>query len=171
LYQCGKPTLRTGLKVKREIAIRFALGASRERIVRSQLLESAILLFGGLISAAALAYTCDRLLLAIVSRYYSGFFLEPAPDKYVLLFTGGTALLALLLFGVLPAWQTSDIDSGTALKAASRSLSGGHATNRPILICAQVTLTLVLVTGAAVFIESLRHLQTERLGFESEAVS
>ena len=159
-----------GLKVKREIAIRFALGASRGRIVRSQLLESALLLLGGLISAAALAYTCDRLLLSVVSRYYPGFSLEPAPDKYVLIFTGATALLALLLFGLVPAWQTSDVGSATTLKAASGSLKGGRATARRILICAQVALTLVLVTGAAVFIETLRHLQTERLGFQSEAV-
>lgn len=162
--------LARGLKIKREIAIRFALGASRGRIVRSQLFESALLLSGGLLSAAAVAYTCDRLLLGIVSRYYSGFSLEPAPDKYVFLFTSITALLALLLFGLLPAWQTSDVDSATTLKAASRSLSSSRVTNRRILICAQVALTLVLVTGAAVFIETLRHLQTEPLGFQTEAV-
>ncbi len=159
-----------GLKLRREIAIRFALGATRASIVRSQLFESALLLSGGLIAAIILAYTCDRLLLSVMSRYYSGLSLDIAPDKYVLLFMGVTALLALLLFGVLPSWQTSDIDSAITLKAASRSVSGGRATNRRILICAQVALTLVLVTGAAVFIETLRHLQTERLGFQSEAV-
>ncbi len=53
---------------------------------------------------------------------------------------------------------------------ASRGLSSARATNRRILICAQVALTLVLVTGAAVFIETLRHLRTESLGFQTEAV-
>ncbi len=159
-----------GLKRKREIAIRFALGATRARIIRSQLFESALLLCGGLMAAIVLAYTCDRLLLGIVSRYYSGFSLDSAPDKYVLFFMGVTALFSLLLFGLLPALQTSDIDSATALKAAARSLSTGRATNRRIFICAQVALTLVLVTGAAVFVETLRHLQTERLGFQGEAV-
>jgi hypothetical protein len=70
-------------------------------------------------------------------------------------------------FGVLPAWQTSDIDPAATLKAASRGLSSARATNRRILICGQVALTLVLVTGAAVFIETLNHLENESLGFQA----
>jgi putative ABC transport system permease protein len=162
--------LARGQKLKREIAVRLALGASRGRIVRSQVLESALLLSGGVLSAAILAYSCNRLLIGILSRYYPGFSVEFAPDKYVLLFTAVTSLLALLLFGVLPAWQTSDIDSATTLKAASRGLSAARATNRRILVCGQVALTLVLVTGAAVFIETLNHLENESLGFQAEAV-
>ncbi len=162
--------LARGLKLRREMAIRAALGASRWRIVRPQLIESALLLSAGLLAAGALAYACDRLLLSILSHHYSGFTLEPGPDKHVLLFTGAAAIVALLLFGLLPAWQNSGVDSASALKGASRSVTGGRAANRRILISGQVALTLVLVTGAAVFVETLRHLQMEPLGFQSESV-
>src|SRR6185437_3561021 len=162
--------LARGVKLRQEIAIRIALGAARWRIVRRQLLESVLVLAGGLLAAGGLAYACDRLLLAILSHYYSGFSLEPGPDKYVLLFTSAAAIVAIVLFGLLPAWQISDINLATALKGASRSHSGDRSTNRRILISGQVALTLVLVTGAIVFVETLRHLETEPLGFQSEGV-
>ncbi len=160
-----------GLRLRREIAVRFALGASRAHIVRSQVLESALLLLGGMVLAAELAYACDRLLLGMMSRYYSGFSLDPGPDKLVLVSMASAALLCLLLFGLLPALRSSDFNSAAALKAASsRTVSGGRATARRVLICAQVAVTLVLVTGAAAFVETLRHMQTEPLGFQTDSL-
>lgn len=161
--------LARGLKLQREFAIRVALGATRGQIVRHQLLESSLVLAAGLLAAGALAYASDRLLVGILSHYYPGFSLEAGPDKYVLLFTAAASLLVLLLFGLLPAWQSSGLNSANVLKA-SRALNGGRTTNRRILIAGQVALTLVLVTGSAVFVENFRHLQNESLGFHGDGV-
>ena len=86
-------------------------------------------------------------------------------NVHVLAFTTGAALVTLLLFGVLPAWQTSDIDSATAMKTASRSISGGNTRTRRLLIASQVALTMVLVMGACLFIETLQNLRRESVGF------
>jgi len=162
--------LARGLKLRREIAIRSALGAGRGRILRAQLLESALLLCAGLVAAVAFAYACDGLLLNMLSRYYRGFFFNMQPDIRILLFTSAACCLALLLFGILPAWQATRVDAGAALKSTSTGIKGGRVTSRRLLLCGQVSLTLVLVTSAVVFISTFRRLLGEPLGFESNAL-
>jgi predicted permease len=162
--------LARGLKLRREIAIRSALGAGRGRILQSQLLESALLLLAGLVAAVALAYACDGLLLNSLSRYYRGFFLNMKPDIRVLLVTSATCCLSLLLFGMLPAWQATRVDAAAALKNTAASIKGGRVNSRRFLLCGQVSLTLVLVAGAIIFISTFRRLLTEPLGFERDGL-
>jgi predicted permease len=162
--------LARGLQRRREIAVRLALGARRWQIVRELVAESAILIAAGLGCAPFLTHAGDGVLLAVLSRTYSGFALTASPDLRVLLFTSVAALAALLLFGVLPARQTSAVDLTDALKSGSRSASSAQSRIRRILICGQVALTLVLVMGASSFIETLRHLRGESLGFHVAGV-
>ena len=162
--------LARGLQRRRDIAVRLALGAARWQILRQLLAESVLLIAGATTAALAVAFLSDRLLLATLGKLYSGFSVELTLDVRVLLFTSSAAIVALLLFGVLPAWQTSDVESADALKSFSRSATGAQSHHRRILISAQVALTLVLITGASLFIQTLRHLRDTSLGFTTEGV-
>jgi predicted permease len=162
--------LARGLDRRREISMRLALGAGRWRIVRQLVAESTLLIAAGLGAALLLGYACDRALLALLAGSYGGLSIDTGLNTRVLLFTGGAALIALVLFGLLPAWQTSDIDSAAALKSVSRSVSGARAHTRRVLIAGQVALTLVLVTAGCVFVETLENLRRESLGFTAQGV-
>jgi predicted permease len=162
--------LARGMERRREIAVRLALGAKRGRIARQLIAESVLLILGGFGAALLLGSVCDHLLLNALSMFYTDLWIDAGLNLRVLAFTAGSALVALLLFGVLPAWQSSDIDSAAALKTASRSVSGGRAPTRRLLISGQVALTMVLILGASLFIETLRNLRREPLGFETHAI-
>jgi predicted permease len=161
--------LARGMQRQREIAVRLTLGASRWQIVRELLTESAVLVVAGLCCAVLLTYGGDRVLLNALGRSYSGFALTASPDVRVMIFTGGVALAALLLFGVFPAHQASRADLG-ALKSGSSSANRSQARIRRVLVCGQVALTLVLVMGASLFTETLRQLRRESIGFGIEGV-
>ncbi len=162
--------LARGLQRRRDIAVRLALGAARWQILRQLLAESVLLIAGAITAALAVALVSNRLLLTALGKLYSGFSVELTLNVRVLLFTSAAAVLALLLFGILPAWQTSDVQSADALRGSSRSIAGAHSYSRRILISAQVALTLVLITGASLFIQTLRHLRDASLGFTTEGV-
>jgi predicted permease len=127
-------------------------------------------LAAGMAAALLLGDVADRLLLSAFSGSYSGLSLDVAADTRGLLFSGLAALVALLLFGILPAWQTTDIQVAAALKSTSRSVSGGRARSRRVLICGQVALTLVLLVGASVFVQTLWRLRQVPLGFQTESI-
>ena len=162
--------LARGLERRREIAVRLALGAKRGRIARQLISESILLILAGCGAALVLGSLGGRLLLGALGGFYTGLSIDAGLNIRVLIFTAVFALAALLLFGVFPAWQTSDIDSATALKAASRSVSGGRARTRQMLISGQVALTMVLIMGASLFIETLQNLRRDPLGFATRGV-
>jgi len=158
--------LARGLRQRREVAVRLALGARRWQIVRQLGAESVILIAAGLGCALLLAYVGSEAMLAALSRAFRGFVLVAGPDVRVMAFTSGTALIALLLFGLLPARQTSEVDLAHALKSGTPSTSGGHSRARRFLICGQVALTLALLMGASFFVQMLRQLRDQPFGFQ-----
>ena len=162
--------LARGLERRREIGVRLALGAGRGRIARQLIAESALLMVAGSICALALSSIGDQVLITMLSAVYEGLSIDAGLNLRILLFTGSSAFLAMLLFGLLPALQTSDVDPAAVLKSASRSVSAGHARTRRLLTSAQVALTLVLVTGAVLFVETLRQLRHESMGFPTNTV-
>jgi predicted permease len=164
--------LARGLQRQREIAIRLAIGAARWRIIRQLLAESTLLIAGGL--GASLGFSLLGIKLAVdtfTSTYArSDMRFEAHMDWRVLSFAGLAAMIAVIVFGIFPAWQTSDVDSGTALKSGSRSVIGGIASSRRLLLCGQVAMTLVILIAANVFTESLKYLRDNALHFESGSV-
>ena len=147
----------------RELAIRSALGASRRRLITQQLLESVLLSFGGGLAGLGLAWTLNRLieseLLSGIGQSATEIKLEPT----VLAWTFGLALLTGLIFGSIPAWISSRTDTNAALKSQARgsSASRGVQRLRQALIVAEITLAMVLLSGAAMthrgFITFLDH--------------
>ena len=157
-----------GLQRRRDISVRLALGASRFRIARELLVESAIVLAGGFACALLVAKAGAHALVVGLSETYTGFDMTVGLDMRVLLFTGGAALVSLVFFALLPARHSSDVNLVDALK--SQRLMYSHSRSRRILVCAQIALTVVLVMSACLFVETLHQLRNQSLGFRAEDV-
>jgi predicted permease len=162
--------LTRGVARQREIAIRMALGSGRGRLIRQLLIESLLLSLTG--AALGIAFACwgARLLVGLlVSNVYreNQVFLDLSIDARVLAFTIGTAVLTGLLFGLIPAWRATRVDPQSAMKANARSvMQGGKFALGKAVVVIQVALSLVLVAGAGLLLETFIRLETLDPGFE-----
>jgi predicted permease len=157
---------------RREMALRLALGASRARIVRQLLAESFVLAFTGSACGILLAYWSRGLLLGL--RQFNG---DPAVldlplDGRVLAFTilitAGTALL----FGLAPAFRAARVDLTTEFQSGGRLL-GTRERSRlgQVLMVVQIALSLVLLVGAGLFVQTLRNLEHVAVGFNTQGLA
>ncbi len=155
---------------QREYATRLALGSSRGRIVRHGVAEALLLsLCGGLIGLA-LAFAVTRALIAFVAQDATFAPLSARPDGTILLFTLGVSVAAGLLFGLLPALHVGRSGVSPALHTGTRapvsSADRGSRLWPKALVIAQITLSLLLLVGAGLFLRTLRNLQQQDVGFE-----
>ena len=158
---------------RHEMAFRIALGASRLRLVRQALTESLLLSAAGSVFGLLLAYFGAGALLHILTsgRPVPGLpqklDIPLRPEAHVLIFTMGIALLTGLLFGAAPAWQAFRSSPATFLRGAetrSRRIFGRS------LVVAQVALSVVLLSAAALFLRHLSNLEDVDLGFHRDHV-
>ncbi len=156
---------------QREIGIRLALGASRGDIIRRLLIESLMLALLGELAGVLLALWAGDLLLAAAPRESATRAFSAAPDARVLAFTFVVSVVTGVLFGLLPAWQTTRPQLVTALKEEGGSVvSTGHVRLRKGLVVAQVALSLLLLVGAGLFVRSLWNLRALDPGFRVEGL-
>ena len=157
---------------EREIAVRLAIGASVSRIVRQLLTESLLLSVAGAGLGLLVARPFTKLLISFLRADEGMIYLSLPVDTRILAFTAGLALLTCLLFGLAPALRAGRVDPGPALKGATRNLTAGRERLglRRLLAISQVALSLVLVTGALLFVRSLQNLQRVQTGFQQEGV-
>ncbi len=155
---------------EREFAVRLAIGAGRARIVRQLLLESLLLAAAGTILGLALAFLADRILLRIYlpADAAAEFVVSPIPDGRVLAFVVGVMLLTSLVFGLLPAVCGSRTEITLSLKDRSSALSAGGISLRRMLVGIQVSLSLLLLFGAGLFVRTLRNLESLGPGFPTD---
>jgi putative ABC transport system permease protein len=174
LVACGNLAnlmLARGLKDRAQTSVRMALGASRQRLVRKALVESVLLSFIGGAVGVAVAYAGTRLILYLAfqaggpNNYVP---VDATPSWPVLLFTLGMSLLTGIVFGIAPAWVTSHADPVEALRGANRSVSGGRSWAQKSLVIGQAAMSLVLLSAAALLGQSLRNLEHQNFGFETE---
>jgi predicted permease len=152
---------------QKEIAVRLALGAGRGRLIRQLLVESLMLATAGGSLGVGLAVMIDQALLDFLPSGHTPVSLSSTPDWTVLGFTFAVSLLAGTLFGLVPALQSTRPELANTLKdEASSVVSGGSAGLRKGLVVAQVSLSLLLLIGAGLFLQSLRNLKTLNPGFE-----
>jgi predicted permease len=159
-----------GADRRRELAVRMSIGAGRGRLLGLLLSESLLLsLFGGL-AGLGLATGFRNALLAFRPPFLNPDDLELTMDTSVLLFTLGTAVLTALAFGALPAWQAVRFNLSDTLKeGGGRSGSaGGRHTLRSTLIVAEITLSVIALVGAGLFLSSLRNAQEIDPGFQTQ---
>ena len=147
-----------------EISLRLALGATRFRIIRQLLTESMLLAVIGGICGVLLAQWGVIVLVGLVAKEAP---LDTRPDLGILMFTAGVSIVAGVLFGLAPAIRASKTDLASAMKEKSRTGSGRLRFNlSSALVVVQVSLSMVLLTGAGLFARSLLKLQNEDVGFD-----
>jgi predicted permease len=154
--------------VKRhELSVRLALGASRWQLVRQLLAESVVLYTAGAAVGLALARWSSRLLVRQLSTPANTVFLDLSLDGRVLAFTVMVTVIVTLAFGTAPAFRASGIAPIEALKQHGRTLaSGARAALAGWSIVLQVTLSLLLVVVAGLFIRTFTSLAHRPLGLE-----
>ncbi len=164
--------LARGVGRRREMALRVAIGASRGRLIRQMLTESALLGLAGGAAGFALSLVGAPLLLRLVSDGPTPVTLRVAPDGRLLLFTIVVAVGASILAGLLPALRTARGDIGADFDASPRTLSiaRGSARWSRALIATQVALSLLLLMGAALILTSLHRMRTFDAGFDRHHV-
>ncbi len=180
LIACGNVAnllLSRGVSRQRELAIRAAVGASRWRIVRQLLTESVMLaLLGGATGLLVGAWGVRALLLAVPGNIprlqgadQSAFALL---DWRIALFTVAVSLLTGIAFGLFPALHISNPDVSSMLKKTGIRLASGRRQNRvrKALVAAEVALSLVLLTSAALLIQTFRALSTSDPGIDPHGV-
>jgi predicted permease len=152
---------------QKEIAIRLAIGAGRFRIIRQLLVESLLLSIAGGVLGLLLAIATDRALLAFLPPETIDLKLSTTPDPRILLFATAVSLLTGLIFGLVPALQSTKPDVAPVLKDTVGGIVGGgtHVRIRKALVAVQVMLSLLLLIGAGLFIRSLRNLRDMGPGF------
>ncbi len=164
----GNLLLARGLARRRELAVRAAMGAGPERLVRQMLTESLLLAtFGGALG----------ILLAIAAMPLAVRFVPnalpiadvPEVDLRVLLFAAVTTMMTGIGFGVLPALRAGRVDSA-ALAESSRAGSGRSERVRSALVVAEVTASVVLLISAGLLIRALWVVQQTAPGFDADGV-
>lgn len=153
---------------QKEIAVRLALGAGRQRIVSQLLIESLLLSIGGGIAGLAIAVWFDRALVGFMPASVSLPAISTTPDWRVLAFNLGISLATGIGFGLVPALQCTRPNLAPVLKDEVGSIAGGTSVAlRKALAAAQVSLSLLLLIGAGLFIRSLRNLKDLDPGFRT----
>lgn len=155
---------------QKEIAVRLAIGSSRARIVQQLITESLLLALAGGTCGIVLATVIVKALLAFLPQNPTGYAISNLPDLRVLCFTVGLSLITGLVFGLIPALQSVRPAIANTLKATATSVSGGagHVTFRKSLVSIQITLSLLLLIGAGLFIRSLANLHSVDPGFKTK---
>ena len=150
---------------RRELAVRFALGCTRGRMIRQLLTESVVFALAGGAAGLLIAHWSIQWLLTVIPGWVPRLD-HIEVDGRVLLAGLGLSIVTGLLFGVLPAWYASQVSPGSTLKE-STLLAGPHRRRaRAVLILAEIALSVALLTGGGLLLETFLHLRPTDPGFD-----
>jgi predicted permease len=161
---------------RREIAVRLALGGSRGRLVRQLLTESFLLaILGGALGLLLASWLVDALARFVPATGPFSFTLDFVVDSRVLWFTTAASAAAAVLVGLAPALQSSRYGLVQALRGASSNVGRkgslrGFLDGRRTLVLVQIALSIVLLVGAGLFLESFRRSSSIHPGFAAEEI-
>ncbi|HEY2385023.1 MAG TPA: ABC transporter permease [Terriglobia bacterium] len=159
---------------KREIAVRLSIGAGRLRVIRQLLTESLLLAgFGGALGVAFAVWGI-RFLTMLLANGQEDFTLHAELNWHVLSVVALLSLLSGVVFGLAPAMRLARVDVFPALKKTRTGEVRGRAFGRlglsRALIVLQITLTLVILIAAGLFLRTLSSLEAIQLGFNRDNV-
>jgi predicted permease len=158
--------LRAAARV-REMSMRYALGASRSRIVSQLFVEGGILGLAGATAGLALAPVVANALVRLMTQADPGS--EPysaAIDSRVLLFTLGISVLVSLLFSLAPVLHFMRPDLAEALRQSTGTASKGSQRFRKVAVGVQIALSVLLLGAAGLFVHTLDNLRHQPVGFD-----
>lgn len=158
----------------REMTVRLALGADRGRLVRQLLTESVLLALMAAAVGLFIAWLAGRGLMYLVSPNGS-IAVSTGMNGRMLVFTMLISVLAVGLFGLVPALRVSRVDLASSMRGSAQSLSGwgGAAGRMPIaklFIAGQVALSVLLLTGATMLARSLSNIEHVPVGFDRDHI-
>jgi predicted permease len=160
--------LARGAERRREIAVRLALGVTRARLLRLLLAETVVLAVSAGVVALLATQWGVRIMHATLLGDYA--WVDSAFDGRVVAVTLGLVFATTLLAGLVPALRSSAPNVTDALKACGREGSRERSRVRTGLVIAQAALSVILMVGAGLFVQSLRKVAAVRLGYEPERV-
>src|SRR5208337_4310095 len=158
---------------RREVALRMAMGASRWRLVRQLLVESLLLaLAGGAVAMVLTTWTAGTFAAFFPPTPNLPLTLNGHADRTVLLATMALAILTASIFGILPALRASGLAPVAVLKEEAGTISSGPQKLRlsSALVVAQISLSLLLLICAGLFIRTLQNAQRQDPGFDPNHV-
>ena len=162
--------LMRGTSRQRELAIRNALGATRWRVVRQLLTESALLSLGGAVGGILIAVlgVPALLLLAPAARVprLEGIHI----DGSVLAFSLGLGVFVGVLFGLVPALRATRLKVSDSLGLGGRTSTGGRQRLRSLLVISEIAMALVLLTGAGLMIKTFMLIRAVDPGFRTDNI-
>jgi predicted permease len=156
---------------ERELSVRAALGASRWRLARQVLTESALLALVGSAAGVVLAFWLVEIVATSIPIELP-FWITIDLNASVLVFTVAVSCITALLAGSLPAWQAARAGLSQSLKSAGGNMggTGAGARSREILTVAQVAVSIVLLVGASLVLRSMLKLKEVNPGFDARNV-
>lgn len=148
---------------QKELSLRIALGAGRARILRQVFTENLLVAICGGIAGTALGYAGRNVAPQLLG--------QPLPkfDLTIFAFAFGLSLFTCLLFGGLPAWRAIHADAQEAMRETAQMTVKRSSTRLgKFLVVVQVALSIILVAGAGLFLQTLHNLLRVQLGFQPE---
>jgi putative ABC transport system permease protein len=155
---------------QKEISIRLALGARRGRLLQQFVTESLLVAtLGGAAALLAASWGLQALTVSIPFILPSSVSIKL--DGYVLTFTLVITIATSILFGLTSYWRTSKLDLNSSLKESAKGSSGGPQSHGgKVLVVAEVALSVTMLIGAGLLLESLYRLRHQNIGFDPENV-
>ncbi len=154
---------------RHEMAVRAALGAGRGRLIRQSLSEGLVLALAGGVLSLIVAASLKAALLHAMGRFIEDLRVDVTADSRVLIYTLGVSVLALLLFGALPARRASQASLVGEL-AVGRGVGKHRPTLGRRLVVVQVALSLLLVAGSALLLRTVAGLDAIDPGFTTDSL-
>ena len=146
---------------QKEVSVRLSLGATRGRLVRQLLTESLLLAAAGGVLGLLIGYWGKQLLPGALG--------QPTPlDWRMLAFVGLVTSVTAIVFGTAPALRATGVSVNTALKEHSRAVVAGRSRLTKTLLVAQVSISLVLLIGAGLFLRTVQNLRNVDVGFQTQ---
>ncbi len=153
----------------REMSVRYAMGAGRWQIIRQLLAEGLLLgLLGGTLGLLLAPAVSSLLIRRVVGETATDLPFSSSVDTRILFFNFALALVVSLLFSLAPALRFLHPDLANSLKQQSTTSSGGPLRFRRVLVGAQISLSLLLLIGAGLFVRTLHNLRTLDVGFATD---